>query len=157
MASVPVAERLVAHRPLWVRSRFLSVHTLSLGLLGALSFAAARVLPLLPGAAAPGLWACPFRAATGLPCPSCGATHAFVHLAHGELAQGLFANPLFALAALGLWATAGVALLRALGLSWTLVLPAPPPSVARALRWSFAGLLLANWAFVVLVSRGGAP
>lgn len=28
---------------------------------------------------------CPFRAATGLPCPGCGMTHAFVCLGHGNL------------------------------------------------------------------------
>lgn len=156
MRSPPVAERLVARAPAWVRSSAPSAHTLAIGLAGALSFAAARVFPLLAASGHGDLFACPFRAATGLPCPSCGATHAFVAVAHGELALGLFASPLFALVALVLWATTLFVLLRSLGLSWTLVVPAPSPALLRALRGSLVFLLLANWAFVVFVSRGGA-
>ena len=46
--------------------------------------------PLAAGALAPpsvvsdeGIW-CPFRAATGQPCPFCGATRAFVLAGHGD-------------------------------------------------------------------------
>jgi hypothetical protein len=31
-----------------------------------------------------GQWPCPFRAATGLPCPLCGATRAFVYFFNGD-------------------------------------------------------------------------
>lgn len=38
----------------------------------------------LPSAdAEPGLW-CPFRAATGLPCPLCGGTRAMIYAARGD-------------------------------------------------------------------------
>lgn len=37
---------------------------------------------------------CPFRALTGLPCPGCGMTHAFVCLGHGNLALAWHYNAL---------------------------------------------------------------
>ena len=51
--------------------------------IGCLPFAAGAILPpegaeILPG--------CPFRAMTGLPCPLCGATRAFTHVARGDSA-----------------------------------------------------------------------
>jgi hypothetical protein len=36
---------------------------------------------------------CPFRLATGLPCPGCGLTRSWVFLAHGDFAAALRANP----------------------------------------------------------------
>ena len=44
--------------------------------------AAGAVLPVQPVLDGPVL--CPFRAATGLPCPLCGATRAFVLAGHGD-------------------------------------------------------------------------
>jgi hypothetical protein len=37
---------------------------------------------------------CPFHAATGLPCPGCGLTRAFVCLGHGRFAESLVWHPL---------------------------------------------------------------
>lgn len=53
-----------------------------------------------------GVTLCPFRALTGLPCPGCGMTHAFIALGHGNLAAAWHYNalslPLFALGLLWL-------------------------------------------------------
>ena len=37
---------------------------------------------------------CPLRRLTGLPCPGCGLTHAFVSLGHGDIAAALRFNAL---------------------------------------------------------------
>jgi hypothetical protein len=41
-----------------------------------------------------GLPPCGFWSLTGLPCPACGLTTCFAHLARGELTLALHANPL---------------------------------------------------------------
>ncbi|MBS2023615.1 MAG: DUF2752 domain-containing protein [Deltaproteobacteria bacterium] len=148
-----VAEPVEIDRPALVRAGPPEVHARMLALVGVASFVAARVLSL----DGPALYTCPFRAATGVPCPSCGATHAFVHLAHGEFGQGLFASPLFALLALALWTGSAFTLARLVGLRWTLALPDLRSQRARALRYAAVATIAANWAFVVFVSRGGAP
>ena len=51
-----------------------SVHALALAAVGGLLLAAAAALPL--DAPPLSLFACPFRAATHLPCPGCGCTRA---------------------------------------------------------------------------------
>jgi uncharacterized protein DUF2752 len=113
--------------------------------LGALSFAAARFLPLLDVP-----YECPFRALTGLPCPTCGMTHAFVHLARGEVSLALHASPAGALLAALAWGFAAAAVVRlAAALRW----PSPSPGLARALALTCAAALLANWAFLVVASR----
>lgn len=117
-------------------------------LLSALSFLAARFLPLLDLP-----FACPFRAITGLPCATCGMTHAFVHLAHGELVSALGASPLGALLAALAWAFAFLDLLRLLaGAPW----PRPGPRAARGLAATALGALLANWAFLLVAARAGS-
>jgi hypothetical protein len=58
--------------------------------------AASALLPL-PGADGR-IWhlpsICPFYQATGLPCPGCGLTRAFVCIAHGRFAESLHWHPL---------------------------------------------------------------
>jgi len=114
--------------------------------IAALSFLAARFLPLLEVS-----FTCPFRAATGLPCASCGMTHAFVLLSRGEVAASLAASPLGALLAAGAWAYAALDLVR-------VAAGAPFPRLGeRALRLGTAlGLLavLANWGWLLLAARG---
>lgn len=36
---------------------------------------------------------CPFRLATGLPCPGCGLTRSWVYLTHGQFTDSVMANP----------------------------------------------------------------
>jgi hypothetical protein len=114
--------------------------------IGALSFLVARFVPVLDLP-----YTCPLKALAGLPCATCGMTHAFVHLAHGEGARALAASPLGALLAAGAWLFAAADAARvALGAP----LPAPP---VRALRAATAGAvvaLLANWAW--LLGRTGS-
>jgi hypothetical protein len=111
----------------------------------ALSFLAARLLPLLRLP-----YTCPFKAWTGLPCATCGMTHAFVYLAHGQVRPALAASPLGALVAGAAWLFAAAdAALFALGLP----VPLPGPRAARALAVAALIALLANWAFLVVALR----
>lgn len=82
---------------------------------------------------------CPFYLLTGLPCPGCGLTRAFVCLGHGRLTESLHWHPLGWLA----WGLLAVLWLRA-GLTWALrrpVVPLSPPLIGR-LHWAGAALLL---------------
>jgi hypothetical protein len=95
---------------------------------------------------------CVFRAITGHPCATCGMTHAFVHLAHGRVAEALRWSPLGAALAAGAWAF-GLADAVRVAAGWS-----PPRMSARAVRRAvLAGfcLLVANWAFLLV--RGAGP
>ncbi len=109
--------------------------------IAALSFLVARFVPVL---AFP--YTCPLKGIAGIPCATCGMTHAFVHLAHGDAALAFRASPLGAVLAGGAWLFALADLARvALGA------PLPVPS-ARALRTATVtgiAVLLANWAWLV--------
>jgi hypothetical protein len=73
-------------------------------------------------------------------------THAFVHLAHGDVALALSASPLGALLAAGAWLFALADAARiALGA------PLPVPSVPALRAATAAGVLalLANWAWLL--------
>ena len=89
----------------------------------------------------PGLDTCAFHAATGLPCPGCGLTRAFIALSHGRFhtawALHPFAYPLYACCLAGL------------GAPWLLRrYPAlSGPHAAWALRWSAATFLAAMMVF----------
>ncbi len=111
-------------------------------LIGLLSFLVARFVPVL------GLpFLCPLRGLAGIPCATCGMTHAFVHLAHGEAALAVAASPLGALLAAAAWAYAALDLARvALGAP----LPVPTPRALRAATAAAVALLLVNWAWLVV-------
>jgi Protein of unknown function (DUF2752) len=95
--------------------------------LGTLPLAAGALLPQ-SALSADGL-PCPWRALTGLPCPLCGATRAFVHAGHLDAAFLDYG---------AVWVVAAVALIIA-GLArrrlpaWSLV-----PVLALAWAWALA-------------------
>ncbi len=120
-------------------------HAEVFALLFALSFLAARFLPLLAWP-----YLCPLQALAGIPCATCGMTHAFVHLAHGEAGRALAASPLGAALAAGGWLFAACDALR---LALRLPLPAPGERLARGLASAGILALLANWAFLVVTHR----
>jgi hypothetical protein len=109
---------------------------------------AARFLPVLDLAPQ-----CVFRAVTGVPCPTCGSTHAFVHLSRGEIGAALKANPLMTVSVLSgaLYTTyllfcsvAGILRLRV-----TL-----SRSESLLLRVLIVLLLLSNWFYLIRAARG---
>ncbi|MET0386882.1 MAG: DUF2752 domain-containing protein [Polyangiales bacterium] len=70
-------------------------------LLGVLVLSVARVLTPHPDGVGThtqlGLPACFFLQWTGLPCPACGLTTCFTHMAHGALRAGVACHPIGAL------------------------------------------------------------
>jgi hypothetical protein len=64
------------------------------GLAGALGLAAAAALHFWVPPTDPRYIVCLFRRVTGLPCPGCGMTRAFAHLAKGEWRAAVHDHPL---------------------------------------------------------------
>jgi hypothetical protein len=111
-----------------------------------LSFLAARSLPLL---SIP--FTCPLRGLAGIPCATCGMTHAFVHLAHGDVARAFGASPLGAALAAGAWL---LALADAVRLAAGAPLPRVPARLARGVTLAAVVALLVNWAYLVVREIG---
>ncbi len=109
--------------------------------IGALSFLVARFLPVL---ALP--YTCPARGLLGIPCATCGMTHAFVALGHGDLAGALQASPLGAVLAAGAW---GFALLDLARLALGRPFPRVPAGALRLATGAGAVALLLNWAWLL--------
>lgn len=100
-------------------------------------------------ALAPFVPACPFRAITGLPCPTCGTTHAALALLDGRIGDAFVANPLAAMAGIGFVAGGLVAPAWA-ALTWPVPeVPTPLPTWARA---TIVAVLLAGWAYLIVTS-----
>ena len=94
---------------------------------------------------------CLFRAATGIPCLTCGATRALGELVTGDVAGALAMNPLATLGAFALvpWGLGDLALMtrgRALSLE-------AAPAAARVLRVLAVLAVIANWAYLVAAGR----
>ncbi len=98
-------------------------------------------------ALAPLLPACPFRAITGIPCPTCGSTHAAVALMHGRVGAALAANPLAALVGAAFLVGGLVAPLWA-ALGWPV--PEVPAPLPRWLRAAIVATIVANWAWLIV-------
>jgi hypothetical protein len=109
--------------------------------IGAFSFLVARFLPVL---ALP--YTCPARGLLGIPCATCGMTHAFVALAHGDLAGALHASPLGAALAAAAW---GFALLDLVRLALGRPFPLVPALAVRVATGAGAVALLLNWAWLL--------
>lgn len=110
-------------------------------LIGLLSFAVARFVPVL---SLP--FVCPMKGAFGIPCMTCGMTHAFVALARGDLAVALGASPFGALLAAGAWGYAAADGVRA---ALDLPFPALDLRLQRALVAVATVALVANWAWLL--------
>ncbi len=120
-------------------------------LVAAASFAVARFLPVLAFHSE-----CPFRAVTGLPCASCGMTHAFVALASGDAGGAWSASPLGAVLAGGAWLYALLDLVRvAAGIPW----PRLSQRAWRTMAVGVVGAAALNWAWMLLRAglARGAP
>jgi hypothetical protein len=101
----------------------------------------ARFLPVL---ALP--YTCPARGLLGIPCATCGMTHAFVALAHGDLPGAVQASPLGALLAAAAWGFVLVDLsLLALGRPF----PRVPAGALRLATAAGVAALLLNWAWLL--------
>jgi hypothetical protein len=93
------------------------------------------------------VFVCVFRAVTGFPCLTCGATRAAARLAFGDLRGALAMNPLATVAGMALvpWGLADLVLLPR---GRALVVEAAPPA-ARVLRVAAVAAVALNWAYLV--------
>jgi hypothetical protein len=102
---------------------------------------ASRAASLVPG--------CLFRSLTGLPCPTCGATHAALALSRLDLAGAVAINPLAAAAAIAFLAgglIAGVAALAGRPLR-------EPARYGPGVRLGLLAAVAMNWIWLLLGSR----
>jgi hypothetical protein len=102
-------------------------------------------IPLFPRPLA-GLVLCPFRAATGVPCPLCGATRSVVLFSHGDAAF-LQYNPVWVVVLLALAALCAALVLAGGARREDLRRRRPRPAVVRAV---VAACLAAGWACSLL-------
>ena len=113
------------------------------GTIAILALIAVRFLPVLEL-----MPSCVFRAFTGIPCPTCGATRSLVHLANGNLSASFSMNPAIALlmfAALLMFSYDVATLFSGSRISLSLT-----PREATLIRAGVVVVLLANWAYLAL-------
>jgi hypothetical protein len=99
-----------------------------------------------------GLPPCLIYQLSGVPCPACGMTTAFVHAVHGQPLQALATQPFSALLAFAL--AVGLILLPA-----ALASGCSPRAIGRALFTErlatiYLALLVLSWVYKVVVSWG---
>jgi hypothetical protein len=104
--------------------------------IGVFPFAAATAIEHA-GEAAPA-FPCPFREATGLPCPLCGSTRAFALAAQGDTAFLEF-NAVWVAAAVAAVVTGGVILFRVLRAD----------RLALAMPLALGGVTVVAWAWAL--------
>ncbi len=116
-----------------------------LGLLwGGVALSLIVLSPLAP-AFATGLWSCPFKSLTDIPCPSCGTGRAALALARFAPVEALMHYPLPALAWMAFIA-------GGLAAGWRAWRGQPLPRIRRLPVWVRIGAVAAvaaNWAFSI--------
>jgi len=100
--------------------------------------AAFGALLLSPDGIADGPVVCPFRLLTGLPCPGCGLTRAWVYLAHGQWGDSFVANP-FGIVLVALVLALVVAVVTAR------VRRVAPPDLNGLVRRRWVQVILGGW------------
>ncbi len=108
---------------------------------GAVALSLIVLSPLAPVIAA-GLWSCPFKGLTGIPCPSCGTGRAALALARLDPIHALVHYPLPALAWMAFIAAGLVA-------GWRAWHGRPLPRIRRLPAWvkiAIVAAVAANWA-----------
>ena len=113
------------------------------GTIALCALAAVRFLPLslvLPS--------CPFLRITGFSCPTCGATRALQHLAHGKLTDAAVMNPLIIVLILisFCWFITDAAVFLTRGRTPVLETTGAERDAGRIVA---AVLFIANWAFLL--------
>ena len=117
-----------------------------LGLLwGSVALALILLSPFAPRFAS-GLWSCPFKQLTGVPCPGCGATRAALALAELDPIHGLLHYPLPTVAWILFIGGGLVAGWR----SWRRQpLPRLPNRLPVWVKIGIVGAVLANWVYSI--------
>ena len=100
-----------------------------------------------------GLVHCPMKEAFGVPCPTCGGTHAAAALAAGDLAAAWGANPLVVVIGIGFGIWAAGALL-ATAVPVLRFAPELTPGERRAARILAALLIVLAWAWQIVAAIG---
>jgi hypothetical protein len=125
-------------------------HELIWGGIGLAAVAASAFLPLLDLIEYTG-YRCPFRFLTGLPCPTCGATRAFVAMGALRLREAFALNPLAA----AFWVFTVLYVLYAFA---TLALGLRRVRITNVGKWerriavaAVCLLLTLNWAYMIRV------
>ena len=123
-------------------------HELLWGAIGIVLALAALLTPLalLP-------YRCPFKALTGIPCPTCGMTRSLIAARQLDFASAFRMNPLAAVVAVGF----GLFVVYA----WIAILFRTRrirPEVTRSweptvIRMGVVAVFLANWLFLIAVAR----